>query len=173
MPSKFPTLAYSYHETPVGPLLLAGSAARLCLLSFPSGSRTVTPAVDWRREDSLFGEARAQLDAYFAGALTVFDLPLEFLGTDFQKSVWAALRRIPYGATVTYGDLARRIGRPTASRAVGAANGANPLPIIVPCHRVIGSNKSLTGFGGGVPTKRFLLDHEQGWHAKAPAAHSV
>jgi methylated-DNA-[protein]-cysteine S-methyltransferase len=116
---------------------------------------------EWRRDDSLFAEAFRQLRAYFAGELTQFDLPLRFAGTSFQCKVWTALCEIPFGEVVSYGALASRIGKPTASRAVGGANGANPLPIVVPCHRVIGSDRSLTGFGGGIEIKRFLLSHEQ------------
>ncbi len=157
MPTFSATLAYGYHDSPVGPLLLAGDGDRLHLIGFPSGSRAERPRETWRRDETLFDAARAQLDAYFAGALTRFDLPLHFTGTAFQQSVWSALRDIPYGETTSYGVLARRVGRPTASRAVGAANGANPLPIVVPCHRVIGGDGSLTGFGGGIETKRFLL----------------
>ncbi len=154
-------LSYGYFDSPVGPLLLAGEADRLHLISFPTEARTERPPAGWRRDDSLFVEAFRQLDAYFAGALTRFDLPLRFAGTAFQNRVWTALCEIPYGETMSYGALAARIGKPTASRAVGAANGANPLPIVVPCHRVIGSDGSLTGFGGGIEIKRFLLAHEQ------------
>jgi methylated-DNA-[protein]-cysteine S-methyltransferase len=110
----------------------------------------------------VFSEAIAQLEEYFAGERRDFSLPLPLEGTPFQTTVWSALRTIPYGATVSYGELARRIGRPSASRAVGAANGANPLPIILPCHRVIGADRSLKGFGGGLETKRFLLAFEAG-----------
>ena len=110
----------------------------------------------------MFSEAIAQLEEYFAGERRDFSLPLPLEGTPFQTTVWSALRTIPYGATVSYGELARRIGRPSASRAVGAANGANPLPIILPCHRVIGADRSLKGFGGGLETKRFLLAFEAG-----------
>src|SRR5262249_31221022 len=106
-------------------------------------------------------DVRAQLAAYFAGELTLFDLPLAPHGSAFQLGVWEQLRRIPYGETISYGELARRIGDQSAARAVGAANGQNPLPIIVPCHRVIGADGSLTGFGGGIATKKFLLEHEQ------------
>jgi methylated-DNA-[protein]-cysteine S-methyltransferase len=106
---------------------------------------------------------QAQLAEYFAGERRAFDLPLAPQGSGFQVEVWRALLRIPYGETCSYGDIARVVGRPAASRAVGAANGRNPIPIIVPCHRVIGSNGSLTGYGGGLPVKRWLLDHERGW----------
>ena len=139
---------------------VAGNS-RLHLIGFPNGSRAEKPVAGWRREDARFREAFRQLTAYFAGELTEFSLPLRFAGTAFQNTVWKALCDIPLGQTTTYGELAARIGRPTASRAVGAANGANLLPIVVPCHRVIGSNKSLTGFGGGLEVKRYLLDHEK------------
>ena len=121
----------------------------------------MSPSEDWPRDDGFFGAVRRQLDAYFNGELTSFSIVLSHTGTPFQKQVWAALHTIPYGDTISYGELASRIGKPTASRAVGAANGANPLPIITPCHRVIGADKSLTGFGGGVETKRYLLALEQ------------
>ncbi|MEZ5933151.1 MAG: methylated-DNA--[protein]-cysteine S-methyltransferase [Alphaproteobacteria bacterium] len=155
------TLAYGYLESPIGALLVAGDESGLQLISFPKGSRAVLPREGWRRDDAFFGEVFSQLDGYFGGRRTAFDLPLRFGGTAFQETVWRALMDIPFAETTSYGELARRIGRPEASRAVGAANGANPLPIVVPCHRVIGADKSLTGFGGGLPTKRFLLDHER------------
>ncbi|MEM7043658.1 MAG: methylated-DNA--[protein]-cysteine S-methyltransferase [Pseudomonadota bacterium] len=161
-PSTLPeTLAYGYLESPIGALLVAGDDIGLHCISFPRGSRAVGPGDVWRRDDAFFKEAFAQLSGYFRGELTAFDLPLHFTGTAFQKTVWQALIDIPYGETTSYGAIARAIGRPTASRAVGAANGANPLPIIAPCHRVIGADRSLTGFGGGLEIKRFLLDHER------------
>lgn len=153
---------YTYLESPIGPLLLAGDGVRLSKVGFPNGKGRVAPRDDWRRDDDQFVEARAQLSAYFAGELRSFDLELMPVGSPFQLSVWQALTAIPYGATTSYGELAHRIGRPSASRAVGAANGANPIPIIVPCHRVIGASGALTGFGGGIETKRWLLAHEQG-----------
>ena len=156
------TTSYAYLDSPVGRLLLAGDPQGLTLVRFPGERGAVRPAADWRRDDGVFSEAIDQLAEYFAGERREFALPLQPLGTPFQKIVWSALRSIPYGATVSYGELARRIGRPSASRAVGAANGANPLPIIVPCHRVIGADRSLTGFGGGLETKRFLLALEAG-----------
>jgi methylated-DNA-[protein]-cysteine S-methyltransferase len=112
--------------------------------------------------DEPFATAARQLDAYFAGRLTDFDLPLAPAGTDFQRRVWDGLRAIPYGQTVSYGELARRVGNPAASRAVGLANGRNPIAIVVPCHRVIGTDGSLTGYGGGLDRKRFLLALERG-----------
>jgi methylated-DNA-[protein]-cysteine S-methyltransferase len=153
---------YTVMPSPIGALVLAGKSGRLACIGFPAGKGTVTPKPDWLRNDTAFAEARAQLGAYFDGRLTRFDLALDPRGTPFQLTVWAELIRIPPGRTISYGELARRIGRPSASRAVGAANGANPLPIVVPCHRVIGTNGTLTGFAGGVETKRFLLALERG-----------
>ena len=157
-------VVYTYLESPIGPLLLAGDGVRLAKVGFPNGKGRVAPHEDWRRDDSQFVEARAQLAAYFAGELRDFDLDLTPVGTPFQLAVWQALADIPFGVTISYGELASRLGRPSASRAVGAANGANPIPIIVPCHRVIGASGALTGFGGGIDTKRWLLAHETGGH---------
>jgi len=151
---------YSYIDSPVGRLLVAGDGAALHFLSFPSGHKAFEPRPDWHRSDAPFAEVRRQLGAYFDGELRHFDLPYHLTGTAFQKSVWTILAQIPFGQTRSYGELARDVGAPKASRAVGAANGANPLPIILPCHRVIGANGSLTGFGGGLPTKKYLLRHE-------------
>lgn len=153
-------IVYGYFDSPIGALLVAGDGEKLHRIIFPAGSRHSKPKAEWRRDDQLFTTVFEQLDAYFAGRLTVFDLPLHMAGTAFQNSVWTALRDIPFGQTLSYGELASRIGKPSASRAVGGANGANPLPIVVPCHRVIGANKSLTGFGGGIDIKKFLLAHE-------------
>jgi methylated-DNA-[protein]-cysteine S-methyltransferase len=155
-------VSYMFFDTPVGRVLLAGDPTCLRLLSFQTGSRIHHPQSTWRHDPDGFPQVRRQLDEYFAGRRTVFTLPLHLGGTAFQNAVWTTLQAIPYGGTTTYRDLAVRIGRPAAIRAVGAANGANPLPIIIPCHRVIGSNGSLTGFGGGIENKRFLLAHEQG-----------
>lgn len=148
-------------ESPVGMLLLAGDGMRLKLIHFQSGRRAHAPSADWVQDPAPFASAVTQLAEYFAGRRRSFDLPLAPRGTEFQHIVWAALTRIPYGATLSYGELARQIGRPHASRAVGLANGANPLPIIVPCHRVIGADGSLTGFGGGLEVKRTLLALER------------
>jgi methylated-DNA-[protein]-cysteine S-methyltransferase len=142
-------------------LLIAGDDAGICVVGFPRGSRARSPEPEWHRDDHFFKEAFAQLDAYFSGDLVTFELPLQLVGTAFQQAVWQALISIPFGETRSYGALAASIGRPSASRAVGAANGANPIAIVVPCHRVIGSDRSLTGFGGGLETKRFLLNHER------------
>jgi methylated-DNA-[protein]-cysteine S-methyltransferase len=148
-----------WHEidSPIGRLLLAGDGESLIHVCFQSGPRPLSPAPGWVVDPSPFRTAVAQLEEYFAGQRRTFDLQLAPRGTEFQQRVWRALREIPYGNTVSYGELARGIGKPSASRAVGLANGANPLPIIVPCHRVIGTDGSLTGFGGGLPIKRRLL----------------
>lgn len=169
MPRNKSALVYGYCDSPIGPLFVAGDGDHLHRIRFPTEKRAREVPGDWRRDDGCFAGVFGQLHAYFEGQLTRFDLPLRFNGTEFQNRVWKALCGIPYGATISYGALASRIGSPTASRAVGGANGANPLPIVVPCHRVIGSDKSLTGFGGGVDVKKFLLDHE---HRVAPQAGS-
>ena len=148
---------YCYLDTPIGELLLAGDDDALSLVSFPEGSMRRDPEPDWIYNEKPFAAARQQLTEYFAGERRTFDLPLRFSGTEFQMSVLQALRQIPYGETTSYADIAERIGRPKAVRAVGAANGRNPIPIIVPCHRVIGSHGDLTGFGGGLDTKEALL----------------
>jgi methylated-DNA-[protein]-cysteine S-methyltransferase len=154
--------SYVHLPSPVGPLLIAGNEGRLCLISFAKGSRAAKPKYGWREDAGPLGEIIRQLNEYFDGVRTEFTLPLHFNGTPFQNAVWTALQEVPFGQTISYGELAMRVaGDITASRAVGAANGANPLPIVVPCHRVIGADGSLTGFGGGLPTKRFLLAHEQ------------
>lgn len=153
---------YDFIETPIGQLLVVvdGDGA-LVQLDLPAASRPTQINDAWKRDLKQLTKVRQQIDAYFAGGLTEFDLALRPHGTDFQLSVWDELTRIPYGETISYVELARRIGKPKASRAVGAANGANPLALIVPCHRVIGANGTLTGYGGGLPTKRYLLDHER------------
>ncbi len=151
---------WSRLATPIGHLLLVGTDRGLSRIDFPAGKRERVPEPSWIEDDAGLAEVRKQLTAWFAGELRLFDLSLDANGTDFQCAVWNALRTIPFGETRSYGDIANRIGRPSASRAVGAANGANPLPIVVPCHRVIGTNGSLTGFSGGMETKRWLLAHE-------------
>lgn len=153
-------------DSPIGTLTAAADADGLRWLLFPR-NRHEPGRTSWRRDPSPFATLREQLAAYFAGELREFDLPLAAQGTDFQQSVWAALRAIPYGETRSYRDLAVAIDNAKAVRAVGLANGRNPLPIIVPCHRVIGADGSMTGFGGGVETKRFLLDLEAR-HAAPP-----
>lgn len=153
---------YCEISSPVGGLLLTGDEEGLRGISFQGSFRALRAAGDWTRTERPFRKAIAQLEAYFAGELERFDLPLAPAGTPFQREVWCLLRSIPYGETVSYGELARRLGRSNAYRAVGAANGRNPIPIIIPCHRVIGANGSLTGFGGGLEIKRRLLELETG-----------
>lgn len=148
---------YCYFDTPIGELLLAGEEDALTMIGFPKGSMRRDPESDWIFSEQPFEEVRRQLSEYFAGERKDFDLPLALSGTEFQISVLEALQDIPYGETTSYGVIAKRIGRPKAVRAVGAANGRNPIPIIVPCHRVIGSSGDLTGFGGGLDTKEALL----------------
>ena len=148
-------------RTPVGPLEIGSvGESAICRISFHSHGRPTSGTLT-----GLLGELVRQLDAYFAGRLEVFDLPLEPEGTPFQQDVWRMLMKIPYGKTWSYSDVARRIGRPDAVRAVGAANGANPMPIVIPCHRVIGMNGKLVGFGGGLETKKRLLALESGQQA--------
>ncbi|HEX4479506.1 MAG TPA: methylated-DNA--[protein]-cysteine S-methyltransferase [Rudaea sp.] len=152
---------YDFHASPVGNLLLAINEGGLSHLHFDKGPGSLPIRPDWTHDSSRLDHVRAQVDAYFAGALQAFDLALAPTGTDFQIAVWNELVRIPYGETTSYGAIARTLGDITASRAVGAANGQNPIAIIVPCHRVIGSTGKLVGYGGGLPTKRFLIDLEQ------------
>lgn len=148
---------YCYLETPIGDLLLAGDEEALSVVGFPEGSMRRDPDPDWIYNEKPLAEARRQLTEYFDGKRKDFELPLSLTGTEFQLLVLEELKKIPYGETTSYGDIATRIGRPKAVRAVGAANGRNPIPIIVPCHRVIGSGGDLTGFGGGLTTKEALL----------------
>ena len=162
------TVFYDIFPTPVGPLLLVADDEGLTGVHFEpaEGGHRIDPA--WQRAGDVPGAdaagiiatTRAQLADYFAGARRSFDLPLVPRGTDFQRRVWQLLREIPYGQTISYAELARRAGNPKAMRAVGAANGRNPLPVVVPCHRVIGADGSLTGFGGGIERKRWLLERE-------------
>ena len=155
-------MLYSFLESPVGPLLLAGSDDRLRLIGFSSGPKAQAPHGDWIRRNDCVVAAKRQLGEYFEGTRREFDLNLAPAGTDFQLRVWRALSAIPYGETRSYGEIADAIGNPRAAMAVGGANGSNPLPIVVPCHRVIGSDGTLTGFGGGLAAKRYLLDLESG-----------
>jgi methylated-DNA-[protein]-cysteine S-methyltransferase len=147
-------------DSPVGKLMLTADDVGLTGLYTNRSRDWPKTAAGWQRDDKRLAKPREQLDAYFAGSLVDFDLDLAPQGTPFQMRVWRALCDIPLGETISYGTLARRIGNPNASRAVGLANGQNPISIIVPCHRVIGSDGSLTGYGGGLPRKRFLLQHE-------------
>jgi methylated-DNA-[protein]-cysteine S-methyltransferase len=148
---------YCYFDTPIGELLLAGDVRALSMIGFPKGAMRRDPEPDWIYNEEPFADACTQLAEYFSGERKEFDLPLSLAGTEFQVSVLEALQEIPYGETTSYGAIAKKIGRPKAMRAVGAANGRNPIPIIVPCHRVIGISGDLTGFGGGLDTKEALL----------------
>lgn len=148
-------------ESPVGPLLLAADESGLRRLEFVNGRKPAQADPRWHEDAQYLREAIRQLRAYFAGELETFDLPLAPEGTPFQQTVWKHLCDIPYGETISYGELARRVGNPNASRAVGLANGSNPIAIVVPCHRVIGSNGKLTGYGGGLPIKEKLLALER------------
>jgi methylated-DNA-[protein]-cysteine S-methyltransferase len=155
------TACYTEIDSPLGPLLLAADAAGLRQILFVNGRHPARPESSWREDRAPLSETIHQLQAYFAGELETFDLQLAPEGTPFQLEVWRRLCDIPYGETVSYGELAGRIGNPKASRAVGLANGSNPIPIVIPCHRVIGSNGKLTGYGGGLPIKEKLLALER------------
>lgn len=148
-------------DSPAGPLLLAGDADFIRVIEFRAGRKAVGPDPEWRQDRKPFAHAIEELRAYFAGDLTRFTVAVDPAGTPFQQRVWAELVKIPYGATISYGELARRIGNPAASRAVGLANGSNPVSIVIPCHRVIGANGKLTGYGGGLPLKEKLLALER------------
>jgi methylated-DNA-[protein]-cysteine S-methyltransferase len=149
-------------DSPVGPLTLVATDGTLSGLYMDEQRHRPLTELFGPRDDTRSTEVITQLTAYFAGDLKDFDVPLTLAGTDFQRRVWTELQRIPYGETTTYGELAERLGQPTAARAVGLANGKNPISIIVPCHRVVGSTGNLTGYGGGLPRKRYLLDFERG-----------
>lgn len=152
---------YTFIASPVGDLLVRGDGESVIGLYLPDHKRGLTPESSWRRDDNAFAPVREQLAEYFAGSRQQFDLPLRLEGTEFQKLVWEQLQQIPFGETITYAELARRVGEPMASRAVGSANGRNPVSIIVPCHRVIGADGKLTGYAGGVEKKRWLLEWER------------
>ncbi len=151
---------YRHWTSPLGPLLLYGTDRALWGIDFPVDGHAQKPVHGWIADRNAFPEVTHQLAEYFSRKRRTFSLPLKLGGTPFQLAVWAVLRRIPYGETRSYGEVARALGRPQAVRAVGAANGKNPIPIIIPCHRVIGANGSLVGFGGGLALKRTLLELE-------------
>jgi len=157
---------FARFPSPVGELILTASETALKGVFFPVRRNRSAPEAGWVEDDgrgpagALLAAVRRQLTEYFEGTRTTFDLPLDGTGSTFERRVWDLLRTIPYGATTSYGALARRLGDPRATRAVGAANGKNPIPIIVPCHRVLGARGELTGFGGGLDRKRWLLEHE-------------
>ena len=153
---------YAYLDTPIGILLVAGDTDSVQRIAFPRRGRAIKPEAGWQESQrGPVSEAARQLREYFTGKRTGFELPLAPEGTAFQRSVWRQLQEIPYGETISYGELARRVGNPKASRAVGSANGANPLPIVIPCHRVIAGDGTLGGFGGGLTTKQTLLNLER------------
>ncbi len=155
-------MQYRTIDSPIGPLLVAGDDQGLRFVLFKLGRDTAEPKPDWEPDRGILKEPVRQLSAYFAGKLREFAVTVAPEGTAFQRSVWTELQRIPYGDTISYGELARRFGNPKAVRAVGLANGSNPISIVIPCHRVIGSNGRLVGYGGGLPTKRALLALESG-----------
>jgi methylated-DNA-[protein]-cysteine S-methyltransferase len=163
-----PHRTHTVVDSPVGPLTLVAADGLLTGLYMDRQRYRPADETFGDRDDAPFAEAAAQLEEYFAGRLTTFDLPLALTGTPFQRQVWQALRAIPYGQTVSYGQLADRLGRPAAARAVGLANGHNPVGIIVPCHRVVGANGDLTGYGGGLERKRQLLDFERSVSGRRP-----
>jgi methylated-DNA-[protein]-cysteine S-methyltransferase len=159
-PTMETKMLYRCLESPLGELLLTGDTQFLFGVYIRNQKHTPIIGRRWVRNDSAFSRAVIQLNQYFSGELIQFDVPIAAEGTDFQKRVWKGLCQIPYGKTCGYGELARELGNPNASRAVGMANGRNPISIIVPCHRVIGANGALTGYGGGLMAKKWLLDHE-------------
>ena len=156
------TTYYQLHDSPTGALLLLSNGVALTALHMTAGKYVPATSSDWVRDERLpvLTQTKRELDAYFLGKLRTFTMPLAPQGTDFQKRAWIALTKIPYGETRSYGQQAHSIGRPAAVRAIGAANGKNPIGIIVPCHRVIGANGSLTGYAGGLHNKEFLLKLE-------------
>lgn len=156
------TVYYDIFPSPIGRLLLVSDGDSLTGLYMSDHKGGPKPEPEWRRDPRKLKAVREQLAAYFAGKLQRFDVALSPTGTEFQKRAWKELRKIPFGETISYGEQARRLGKPKASRAVGGANGQNPISIIVPCHRVIGANGTLTGFGGGLDRKQWLLEHEAG-----------
>jgi methylated-DNA-[protein]-cysteine S-methyltransferase len=153
---------YTIFNSPIGDLLAVGDGESLSRLHMLGSRKRVALNPVWQRDDDALDDVRTQLDEYFAGGRREFDLQLDMIGNPFELRVWDALCEIPYGETTSYGEIARRIGSPSAARAVGLANGRNPVALIVPCHRVIGADGSLTGYGGGLERKRLLLDLEAG-----------
>lgn len=159
---------YTEYNSPIGPLLLVGDGQCVHKIVFPQNHQPAEPDFQWVLNKEAFDSLSAELDAYFIGTLQQFTVPLNPGGTEFQQTVWQALRNVEYGATCSYRDIATAIGKPKASRAVGSANGANPIPIVIPCHRIIGTNGTLTGFAGGLHTKHWLLTHEAGEQSLFP-----
>jgi methylated-DNA-[protein]-cysteine S-methyltransferase len=153
-------MKYTYIDSPLGRLQVTRDEGGVTGLDLPTARYPRQIRDDWERDDAAFDDVRAQLSEYFAGTRQQFDLPLNARGNAFQHAVWQVLTEIPYGETTSYGKVAAAVGHPDGARAVGVANGQNPIPIIVPCHRVVGADGSLIGYGGGLSTKRWLLDHE-------------
>jgi methylated-DNA-[protein]-cysteine S-methyltransferase len=164
-----PEMLYTTLHSPIGELLLAGDDSGLQILSMQDAPRARRIGPEWRRDDAAFAHVRHQLEEYFAGSRDTFEIGLSLRGNAFEQRVWAELLKIPYGETASYGQIGASIGAPSAARAVGLANGRNPVAVIVPCHRVIGANGSLTGYGGGLERKRYLLDLESGVRSLLPA----
>lgn len=162
MPASRPAepVWYTLLDTPLGALCIVGTTKGLTHVEFQDGERPVRPEPDWQENQGVLDEARKQLQAYFEGRRQRFTLALAPEGTPFQKRVWRELQEIPWGTTTTYREIAERLGQPAAVRAVGHANGRNPVAIVIPCHRVVGANGRLTGYAGGIATKRRLLQHE-------------
>ena len=156
---------YTFVESPLGSVILVGHTDGLTHINFQDGANRLEIQPEWQQDATALKEAVEQISGYFAGTCKQFDLKLASRGTAFQQQVWDAVSSIPYGSTDSYGAIAKQSDRPKASRAVGAANGQNPLPIIIPCHRVIGSSGKLTGYGGGIRLKKWLLDHESGQYS--------
>lgn len=156
------SIYFEYLDSPLGELLIVGDGVHVTRLYLPNHKRTVQPEASWQQAVHPFEQARQELAEYFAGERQAFEVPIKAGGTPFQQRVWQQLVRIPFGVTISYAELARRVGQPNASRAVGNANGRNPISIIVPCHRVIGADGRLTGYAGGLDNKRWLLDWERG-----------
>jgi len=164
-------IIYRYVNTSVGSILLGGTADSLMNLRFSSCGKPSPPEKGWRLDDSAFNDVKEQLLSYFDGVLKTFTVPTDPEGTPFQQKVWKTLREIPYGETISYRQLARISGNPRAARAVGGANGRNPIPIILPCHRVIASDGSLGGYSGGTGIKRILLAHENAERLRGKSRH--
>jgi methylated-DNA-[protein]-cysteine S-methyltransferase len=162
VPDATARMLYTTMGSPIGELLLVGDGETLSGLYMQDGRKPTQIATDWTESAASFTDVKRQLEEYFAGERTTFEVRLAAEGAPFEREVWHALEEIPYGETVSYGEIARRVGQPTAARAVGTANGRNPIAVIVPCHRVIGADGSLTGYGGGLERKRLLLELESG-----------
>lgn len=161
-------MKYDVWDSPWGEILAAVTDKGLAILAFQQGAQPVTPEAHWLRDPSALAQVRCQCRQYATGERGAFELPLDMPGTDFQRQVWQALITIPCGETRSYGEIARQIGRPKAVRAVGAANGRNPVALVVPCHRVIGAGGNLTGYAGGLGIKQALLSHERRRREKGP-----